>query len=144
MCMWHTMFTWGLMKHYNSEANIIDSRYSAEKYNTISNKMRKEESKNFLQTLNSEKTPHSSPLRASYGASFLSSSGNRCSEISRVHHVSLFAYTWWSRPKITPRSILLLNQMRYQIYYDSYKMEWNSVFEFTEDTQLRDFFLSTP
>ena len=34
--------------------------------------------------MNSQKTPHSSPLRASYGVSFLSSWEKRYHEISRV------------------------------------------------------------
>ena len=35
--------------------------------------------------MNSQKTPHTSPLRASYEASFLSSLDKRYREISRVH-----------------------------------------------------------
>ena len=42
-------------------------------YNMILNRIWKEGSLNFVQIVNSKKMPHTSPLRASYGASFDSS-----------------------------------------------------------------------
>ena len=55
------------------------------KYSMILKRTTKEESHNFVETMNWEKKPHSSPLRASYGVSLLSSMGERYCEIPKVH-----------------------------------------------------------
>ena len=70
---------------YGTSLYTICCRYITVKYNTILNMIRQSESQNFVQTINRQKTPYTSPLHESYGATFVSSLDILCREICRVH-----------------------------------------------------------
>ena len=62
-----------------------DSRFIAVEYNMTLKMLRKEKSSNLIQTMNSRKTPHTSPIWLNYEASFMASLGKSYQDISRVH-----------------------------------------------------------
>ena len=73
--------------------SIVNSRYIAVVYNTIMHVKQQLRCKIVGQTLHSRTTPHSSPVRASYMVSLVSSSkkNDRC--ISKAHCVSDNSFT---------------------------------------------------
>ena len=66
-------------------SNTINSWYITVKYNKILNTLQKEESKNFVQTMNSQKTAPYLTLSGGLQASFLSSLDKIYYEILGVH-----------------------------------------------------------
>ena len=60
--------------------NTVGCRYNAVKYCKISHEKLQELKQNINQMPDPQKTPHTSPLRASYGVSF----ANICEKIDRV------------------------------------------------------------
>ena len=99
LAVWPELFT-----------NTPDSRYIMVKYNATLDTILMAGSQNFVHTMNSQKSPHTSSLRASYGVSLMKCfeqsdrviSGARC--IIQVHTFSTGAVAWlpqcqWSHPK---------------------------------------------
>ena len=68
----------------------IDFSYIVLEYNIILKTIHKEESWNFIETMNSWKTPSASTFWTSYGTSFLSSLDKRYQEILRMHCIWLY------------------------------------------------------
>ena len=60
------------LNHHTQTTYTLDSRYIAVIYNTIVHTTQQSQWYNFGQTLHSGTTPHTSPLWASYGVSFVS------------------------------------------------------------------------
>ena len=85
-------------KSWQGNSNATDFRCITVEYTcTLLNIIWNEASLRFFQNTNSQKTLHTSPFRASYGASFLNSLEKRYHEISRVHCKQYRAVldTWW-------------------------------------------------
>ena len=72
-----------LLTSYVGKPYIIDYRYNPVGYTRILNRIQKDESYSFVQTMNSQITPHTLPLCASYGASILRSLEKKYREISK-------------------------------------------------------------
>ena len=101
---------------YVCGATVLCYWLSVYRHDMILNRIRKKECQNFLfvQIMNSEKTPHTSPLRGSYGASFLNSmmtssngnifrlTGHLCGEFTghrwiprtKVRDAELWCFLW--------------------------------------------------
>ena len=92
---YYFLFGWLVYQHLHTNPWLkyfdkwitIDSRYIAVIYNTIVHTAKPLQWQNFSHTLQTQNTPHTSPLRASYGVSFVSYSKKNECDISKAHFI---------------------------------------------------------